>query len=220
MCIEFNKSKGIFNSLGLSVRLHDIFLKVQYSLFLLVHTFGSLLFYTFRSTLFYALNVFNVVSITKMWVKACMTFLPAHHLFKVTVANIFTVEALGFWYLIFVLIFSVSTKDWIETHVTSLPANNIVRVTFTQAIDNDLAIIILFLFNLFFLLRSDIFLLFLLNLSLLLFFNLFLLFYLNVFILVLFSTLVVIVVITILNTITLATSAGTALFTCHKIASI
>ena len=212
MCIEFNKSKGIFNSLGLSVRLHDIFLKVQYSLFLLVHTFGSLLFYTFRSTLFYALNVFNVVSITKMWVKACMTFLPAHHLFKVTVANIFTVEALGFWYLIFVLIFSVSTKDWIETHVTSLPANNIVRVTFTQAIDNDLAIIILFLFNLFFLLRSDIFLLFLLNL--------FLLFFLNVFILVLFSTLVVIVVITILNTITLATSAGTALFTCHKIASI
>merc|ERR1719270_3234212 len=103
-----------------------------------------------------------------------MTFLPAHHLFKVTVANIFTVEALGFWYLIFVLIFSVSTKDWIETHVTSLPANNVVRVTFTQAIDNDLAIIILFLFNLFFLFR------------------------LNVFILVLFRAFVVIVVITIL----------------------
>jgi len=153
-----------------------------------------------------------------------MTFLPAHHFFKVTVANIFTIEAYRLRCLLFVLTFFISTKDFIETHVTSFPAIKIVGVTFTRAIDNDLAIIILFLLDLFVLFLLDLFVLFLFDLFILLLFNFFFLFLLNIFFLFLINTIVVIIVIatvvTILNTITLATSAGAAPFTCNEIATI
>jgi len=107
-----------------------------------------------------------------------MAFFPAHHFFKVTIANIFTIESFYLRSLLFILALFIGTKDFIKTDVTSFPTSEIVGVTFAITIDRDL-VIILFLFNYFILFLFSFFLL--LNFLLLFLLNLFLLFLFDIF---------------------------------------